>query len=385
MSSIESKPDSAIKEVRPAASSHRHLMYLDGLRALAALYVVMDHASKYIDLRAYGSVESVLGLGHYAVNLFIVLSGFCLMLPVVQKNGFLPTSAVRFYWKRAVRILPPYFLSIVFALVLIHTLIGTPTGTKWDQSIPVTNWDLFTHFTLMQDVFPESVKKINYVLWSVSVEWRIYLFFPLLLFAWRKWGAQSTLLVVVLLSSAFWTVLFLQNPLMEKNGLNPHYFGLFAMGMLAAQISFSGAAPYEHLRKRWSWSWLLVLSATAVGLITKYGVELPWILQDLTVGIWALCLLVAVSTGQSGLVFRLLSWRPLAFVGTFAYSIYLLHAPLLQVLAQYVMAPLGLSPLTGLAFILSIGLFLIVGFSYLFFWCCERPFLLRKTRRRQAT
>ena len=72
-----------------AAAPKVHLGYLDSLRALAAIYVVMYHAIYQIDPHhpvrtgAAGAFRSLF-VGHYAVDLFIVLSGFCLMLPVAR-------------------------------------------------------------------------------------------------------------------------------------------------------------------------------------------------------------------------------------------------------------------------------------------------------------
>ncbi|MBD0258097.1 MAG: acyltransferase family protein [Cytophagales bacterium] len=78
-----------------------HLRYLDGLRAAAALFVVLHHAW----LEA-GQAYQV--LGHYAVGLFIVLSGFCLMLPVVRGDGTLPGGPIHFMRKPARPKQPPY-------------------------------------------------------------------------------------------------------------------------------------------------------------------------------------------------------------------------------------------------------------------------------------
>src|SRR4051812_4921136 len=92
--------------VRRHALPPRRLAFLDGVRGLAALYVCMHHA--YCEVFVHGTglplPEWVLGhgrvwlFGHEAVDLFIVLSGFCLMLPSVstgQLRGGLPSYAYR--------------------------------------------------------------------------------------------------------------------------------------------------------------------------------------------------------------------------------------------------------------------------------------------------
>jgi peptidoglycan/LPS O-acetylase OafA/YrhL len=91
-----------------------------------------------------------------------VLSGFCLALPVVRGDGFVRGGAVQFFQKRARRILPPYFLALVFSLLLIRLAIGRKTGMHWDNSLPVTEKAVITHLLLIQDLFRDTSAKINH-------------------------------------------------------------------------------------------------------------------------------------------------------------------------------------------------------------------------------
>ena len=92
----------------------------------------------------------------------------------------------------------------------------------------------------------------------------------------------------------------------------------------------------------------------------------------------------AAASAEANWLNRILSWRPLVFVGTFAYSIYLIHAPLIQVLWQYVFVPLQSRPVPMFLALCFVGTPLIVGVSYLFFLACERPFLNRRKRETMA-
>jgi len=117
--------------------------------------------------------------GHFAVNFFIVLSGFCLTIPLVKHNNFnLKGGAIVFYRKRIKRIVIPYYIALAFSMILIMGVIGVQTGRHWDVSLPVTGKDIITHLLLIQDVFSDTMFKINHALWTISVEFRIYLFFP---------------------------------------------------------------------------------------------------------------------------------------------------------------------------------------------------------------
>lgn len=366
-----------------------HLGYLDSLRALAALYVVLQHVVLQVspsgELNSIGFLKRFFYLfryGHYAVDLFIVLSGFCLMLPVIRNHGKLREGALNFFKKRIRRILPPYYLATGLSLILIASLIGSKTGTHWDVSIPVTSNDVMTHLLLVQDVFSETAPKINHSLWSISVEWRIYFLFPLLIFLWRVLGAVRTTLVALALSSSLFLVLSYL-PALNLNltpwGICPHYIGLFTLGMFAAEISYSEEITFNTLRQHLPWKTLTVI-ATGNALIVYVLVweTRLWMMADLSAGLWAVCLLVTASLGQARWLNKVLAWKPLVSIGSFAYSLYLIHAPLLQVISQYVLEPLKLTLLENLIILFVAGTPAIVGCSFLFFLLFERPFLTKR-------
>ena len=115
--------------------AQRRLGYVDGLRALAALYVVASHCMLEIWFnrhpgRLAGWLAWPLSFGHQAVSVFIVLSGFSLMLPVARKGNHLPRGVWGFYLARVRRILPPYYLATTFSLLLIWLFISQKTGTS---------------------------------------------------------------------------------------------------------------------------------------------------------------------------------------------------------------------------------------------------------------
>ena len=382
------------KQIDPAAKAAapgQHVAYLDGIRALAALFVVLHHSYFQVNFQAddlpkwLSRVLSVFAYGHYSVDVFIVLSGFCLALPVVRGKGQSAGGAATFFRKRARRILPPYFCAFAFSWLLIWIAIGKKTGTFWDISLPVTEISVLAHLILVQDMFQATSAKINYAFWSISVEWRIYFLFPLLMGLRRRWNSVWVAAACVLAAYAVLIVgkhLFHSVLNFNVGGISPQYLGLFVLGLLGADVAYGGEAPW--LRRSpaalmaLGVSTGLMIAVSAVPIL--HGHLLPPSFCDFFVGVWAVCLLVAASNTQIAWLNRLLSWRPLVFVGTFAYSIYLIHAPLIQVLWQYVLFPLRPHPLLMFGGLCLIGLPLIVGCSYLFFLLCERPFLNKRRR-----
>lgn len=390
MTMINNLPSPAASEAPPApigAAANIHLGYLDSLRALAAIHVVIVHALDQVDRNGLHSPAFVhwfhdhCTYGHHAVGLFIVLSGFCLMLPVAKGDGTLRGGAWNFYKKRARRILPTYYFSLAVCLLLIGTILNQKTGSPWDLTFPVTARGLLAHLFMLQDASAATKDQINYALWTVSVEWRIYFAFPLLVLGWRKLGAIKTTLAAVL-AGYLLLVLLRPTPIYTMtDGVTPEYLGLFAMGMLGAGITFSRSGKLRDLRERVPWGWA-ALAATFLLLFLSqvkplHGKAIPISTLDFFVGLWATALLIASGYKSETRLHRALSWKPLAFIGTFAYSIYVMHAPLLQLIWIYVVRPLHLTPGVGFFSIFIVFIPLVVAGAYVFFLGCERPFLNR--------
>jgi len=380
-----------INSTSPLKAARVHLGWLDSLRALAALSVVMYHVIQIVDtnISSYrGLILVVAGpfrYGHSAVGLFIVLSGFSLMIPVTRSGGVLRGGAWKFFGRRAKRILPPYYCAIGVSLLLIYLFIGRHTGSNWDQAIPVSNFDIWTHLALIQDIF--SSRKIDNPLWTVAVEWRIYFLFPLFVLLFCKWGGLR-LVLGVLAGSLLVLLAFQQRNLTMLYGTMPQYFALFAMGMLACEIGLGHQERLCKLRERTPWLLLWgIASVVYLALLFKWRANVSpshLFLQDAVDGGVSALLLIALSKPGPSRLRNLLSWRPLVFVGTFAYSIYLIHMPIAQVIWQYGFHPLHKGFLPTYFLMISIGLPLILGASYLFFLAFERPFLNTKKRETLA-
>jgi len=359
------------------AISLKHLDYVDGWRAVAAIWVVTEHCWNTVHgghmTGVSGEILSIFGYARMAVDLFIVLSGFCLMLPVIKGEGILRGGWFEFLKRRAWRILPPYYFAMAFCLLLIWFFIHQKTGTIWDESLAIKRHSLLTHLLLLHDAFkPATDDSINYVFWSIAVEWRIYFFFPILVVAWRYLGPLKTTLLAF---AASWLLRVFCNHVIGAS-LTMNYLGLFAGGMLAAAIAFPTSDSLLQWRKL-PWGWItLFLSFLVVALYNVPGLESY--IRDYGVGLWAMSALIMTSVDRNAWHHKILSFRPLVFTGTFAYSIYLIHSPLLQILWQYVFAPLQPYPLRMLSALMFLGIPAIIGASYLFFLLFERPFVRKR-------
>jgi peptidoglycan/LPS O-acetylase OafA/YrhL len=86
-------------------------------------------------------------------------------------------------------------------------------------------------------------------------------------------------------------------------------------------------------------------------------------------------MLVVSSRSPHNVLSRAFSWKPLVFIGTFSYSLYLIHAPVLQLLWQYLISPSSAEPSAKFGFLMTLGLLIVLGAAYGFFRVFEEPFM----------
>jgi peptidoglycan/LPS O-acetylase OafA/YrhL len=353
------------------------LDHVDGMRAVAALVVYFNHAYAQTWCAFYdrfppapfGFLSYWLAIGHLAVSVFIVISGFCLYLPLIRSQGLLRGGVLSFFKRRARRILPPYYAALALSLLLIATVIGEDSGSLWDVSARVRASDVASHVLLLQNVF--GTGRINYAFWSIALEWQIYFLFPVLAALFVRFGP----LPAVLAGFALGYPLTLSS-IPRLDHANLHYLGLFALGMAAARISYSGSSA---ALRRFPWAAIAganLLLATALVLHWGWRTAIAqWPLLDLIVGVGTFALLVAAARAPQGLITRAFSFPPLVSVGRFSYSLYLIHAPLLQVIWLHALKPIGLGDGAIYVALVLGGLPLVLGASYAFFKAFEEPFM----------
>ena len=197
----------------------RRLAELDGLRGLAALSVFFCHAGMF---GPPWNVLAFLGDGSAAVDLFFVLSGFVLARSLLARRQ----NYWEFVWRRVARLYPAYWGAVLVALALMISSNRAglaPLGDLHVWAKPITVEQLIKHFFLITPSI--DVHWANYSIWSLVVEMRISLLFPLLLVG-----------LVSLPGLARWSVLLLSPAL----ALVP----MFLLGIGHVPLFLLGLAPY---------------------------------------------------------------------------------------------------------------------------------------------
>jgi peptidoglycan/LPS O-acetylase OafA/YrhL len=357
----------------PTATGPGRVAGLDGIRGLAALYVVVYH----IFLRAWPGYPGganhapfwavLVSYGRAAVAVFIVLSGFSLGLGPAR-SGWRLASLATYAHRRAWRILPPYWAALGFSLVMTWCLLAKP------HLALATGKSVVVYSLLVQDVF--SVVSPNRTFWSIAIEAQLYVLLPLLLLLARRVSASamvSLVAAVVVVMGVLGPHVALMNTALVK--FTPDLAVLFAVGLLASGIVAAG----ERVRSRPWARYALAAAVPAIALMVFMGsvwsyfnlfwLDLAWVPA---IG----CFVTAVATSRPRCVVQFLNSRMARSLGSCSYSLYLTHEPIVLAVSYglvrgHVIAPFG----TPMFFLLvAILLPVTVCFARMFSAVFEIPF-----------
>jgi peptidoglycan/LPS O-acetylase OafA/YrhL len=366
VSAVALAPRAVVATGAPAAPRRGWLAGLDGIRGLAALFVVANH----VFLRAFPVDHAPFWAawfiyGRFAVVVFIVLSGFSLALSPAR-HGWRHDGLSSFAIRRARRILPAYWAALAFSLAVAWLVVPAP-----GQAVPGAR-SVVVNGLLVQNLV--GAPSPNRSFWSIAVEAQLYLLFPLLLLMVRRWGAAVMVASVTLVVATVGIVdphatFVVQSP--------PDLAALFALGVLAAGIVGASAA-----RRSWPWAWL-ALAAAAPVLAAIWWRGSVWTLDhlfwvDLSLGPAVACLLAGLATGSPRRLLRLLDARPLRSLGSSSYSLYLTHGPIVIVVYEQIVAGRVRQGVPAFLVTLALAVPLTISFARIFASVFELPFRTRR-------
>ncbi len=373
----------SLTEARIAETGSPHrLAFIEGLRACAALYVVLGHVVAFVDPSQLAGIKDhsaqwlqnlafAFGFGHLAVAAFIVISGFCLRWASLQRAQNRSEPYQSFMLRRAKRILPPYYACLVLSIVVATTITPLAGKMPYTQYLPVTVQNVLAHLFLIHNFNPAWMYKINGVLWSIAIEFQIYFLFPLLALGLGNGkGAQKwvRVFVVLVFTALFSIVVITQVPRGMK--LYPWFVGFFALGMVGADLVESGVSKLKPLLG------IAILGGLGATLLTIHANALP-IWQEMGLAVAVCLILVMGSSAQpSRMITQVFAFRPLALIGTFSYSLYLVHHPILQVV-DYCARGLWGHPLRHLLVLGIVGVPIAVASAFLFSLVFEGRYVRR--------
>jgi peptidoglycan/LPS O-acetylase OafA/YrhL len=378
---------------------HPRFPLLDGVRALAALSVVLLHVGDGTGFARTNWLGAFTARMDAGVALFFVLSGFLLYRPfaAARLEGRPAPSAARYLRRRLLRIVPAFWLAL-----LVMGALG------W---IAVLDGDWWRYFGFVQNLSVATVLGGIRPAWSLCVEMSFYLVLPL----WAIGAArllrgrprvpqirlEAVALGAVALASLLVRALFFDA---DHGSLwlvtLPAFLDWFAVGMGLAlgSVALAGREPGSALLRRPWLAWAAAAACFAVvslvvplprGLVAAHTVWAHLAQHVLYIAVGALVALPGIfgvrpdAEPVSRAIARFLGHPVMAWLGLVSYGIFLWHQPLLdQLLLQRLPERAPFLPFVTVLVLTTAGAVAIAAASY---YLVERPFLaLKDPRRREA-
>jgi len=287
---------------------------LDGWRAIAIFWVVADHAA--INSR----YENLLwaNLGGFGVDIFFVLSGYIITLHFIEERKKSSTFDLRsFYLRRAFRILPLViaYLSTLCVLSLFVNLVDFHKSEIIGSLFFFRNYQYAVH--------PGGFYTLHF--WSLSIEEHFYLLWPAILL-WLGNRRSLWFAVAGAVSCATWRVYYMAHadswigrmlPVAGKVWRTDTRFDGLMLGCATA-ILLSQPSVLNFIYRNFPKETPLLMAIFIVLNLLRVS-KMPSFLTNIL-----LCVAIASTVVvKEGLVYKWLNWRPLVWIGTISYSVYM--------------------------------------------------------------
>lgn len=317
----------------PAATAPRtgRLDYLDGLRGIAVLLVLVFHVAERWPALAHDRLGYLAGFGSRGVEVFFVLSGLCLAYPTLRARADgdrRPFDVRRYAVRRIARIVPPYYAAIAVFAALSLTPLWHAAAAFAPHCLRAT---VPLRGTIEELLFIDRAYPMhNLSFWSLAIEFRWYFLFPLAL---GLMLANARAFYGVLAGVA---VLDLSGRIVSNDlGALPSFLlGIVAADAIVHERTWTRFAPYAALAA--------FACAALSGVHPGDHTSLAWS---------ATCFFLVAAATRRGPWQALLRTPPIVAIGGASYSIYLIHEPILT----YVEQVLRWSPLLSGAIALAAG------------------------------
>jgi peptidoglycan/LPS O-acetylase OafA/YrhL len=355
--------------------STKYFPSLDGLRAISILAVIWYHDPL---------LRLIWRTGFLGVHLFFVISGFLITtLLLREKSEFGRISLKNFYIRRTLRIFPAYYLTLLLFLIACLTVTEFRGETL---AIYLHNLPSFLTYTSNWFVFPggwspanPSGRVVFVAAWSLATEEQFYLFWPGIVAMSRRWFTPVIVMIGLIAANELVKLyagysFFLTGyslPILIVNSISTAIcLGCLAAYALHNKRSFTIA--WRVLGHRWSaplFVAIMLLACTVPNEAILYVGRMFYICLAMTLAV------MACSIRGDHAVVAVLANRPIRYIGSISYGMYLFH-PFGINLTNRLFAFSKPWPLLQFFFI-SGSTVLIASLSY---WTYERFFLRLKAR-----
>jgi peptidoglycan/LPS O-acetylase OafA/YrhL len=332
----------------------RHLDFVDGLRAVAVLSVVVFHTLLHLPMPATPWNRASIQ-GCHGVDLFFVVSGFCLAYPMLarlRRGEPFRFNYSAFFAKRLTRIYPAYFVALAACCVLATTPQWHALALDTPPQVPA---EVYTWLGTLREFFLLDKPPLHSgSFWTLGIELRWYLIFPFAL-----WLFVRSPLGLILAGGASWLLAYESSIQSLDLVLLPGFF----MGILAAHL---------YLQRPGWLRWVPYVTIFILGYELLYAPLNDPQSPESWGPLWELAAFgFVLSAFHLAPLRALLSWRPITVVGAASYSIYLVHEPVVAWLDFVRLSPL-----------LTVLIAVVCGLG--FWYAVERPLMQPQRRARMV-
>lgn len=343
-----------VTAARPALS----IPSLDGLRAVAVGLVFVAHALEQ------ARVPNVVP-GSFGVTVFFFLSGY--LITTLMRLEWEETRAVslpQFYLRRALRILPPFYL--VLGAATLATAVGFLPNTLEPFSVLAQAAHL-TNYLIVFNGWWQGIAPGTFIFWSLAIEEHFYLVFPWLFLALarlRDHRRQALTLLGLCALVLVWRCVLVFGFEATKNRIYPATdtrFDSILFGCVLALWGNPALDPTAIAEATWK---RVLLPLGLAGLVVSFIVRAPWFLETFRYSLQGVCLVpvyvVAVRFPEWGPM-RPLNLPAARWLGRISYPLYLLHPIVLEALVFHLKpSALGLFVLSAVtciavAWLINVG------------------------------
>jgi peptidoglycan/LPS O-acetylase OafA/YrhL len=386
-----------MKDQKSKLSPETDLLFMDGLRGLAAFYVMTGHARWLLwegyseGFRHHPETYSLIGKalvyffaifshGDDAVLFFFVLSGFVIHLryarQIAQQGASARFDWARFVWRRARRLYPPLLAALGLSALL------AAVGRSWGLAIyhqatpyPLINFNVVTSLDgitllgnlafLMNTYVP--VYGCNGPLWSLKFEWWFYMIYPAFWWLSRRSILLATGLMIALFIASFfpgsWPLQLLRDVF---TAMLAWWFGALLADVFTGRI-------------KWSLEMVAAVGAVLGVVALLCGGRMHLVGMGLVFTV-----ILALGLCLNGRRIRLTWLEKLKPLGDMSYTLYVTHFPILVLASGWLMSrsPTGLLP-QHFGWVFA-GMIVTMLVAYGLHFIVERPFLSRVPHHRNS-
>ena len=347
---------------------------LDGLRAFAVLGVVWIHIWIFFENIPFKiskiDINRVIAIVGNGVDLFFVISGFCMYLMYKKKyNHFSLNGFGQFVWGRWKRIAPAFYAAVVIYYIYY-------IGAYNFDAVKIIG----AHFLFMHTVW--DVRELAPPFWSLATEWHFYMVLPFLLWLGntrKKFTITLDILMLLSFVARLWLFGVHQNGLDDLSLTDRIYvrFIEFGWGILACRFYNEGKKLPSILNGVAGFIIAFVIAYTGRIFMTteaaRFWPSIGFVFKALAEPIMTLgfaLMILNVITSES-LVSRFLMLRIWQFIGKISYSMYLWHWFITLLVSDYIKAKMGIS-LAGLGMSFLISILILVPVSWVSYMIFEQ-------------